>query len=99
MKLTNNQKKYLRSLAHNLKPVVMVGKQGLSEALLLELQSSMEVHELLKIKVRAASREEKQAMIEKIVAFSQAAIVQVIGSVLVIYRPFAENPVIAIPRK
>jgi RNA-binding protein len=99
MKLTNNQKKYLRSLAHDLKPVVMVGQHGLSEAVLAELQSSMEIHELLKIKVRAENREEKQQIVEKIVAFAEADIVQVIGGVLVIYKPFDEDPVITLPRK
>ncbi|MGE4595116.1 MAG: ribosome assembly RNA-binding protein YhbY [Gammaproteobacteria bacterium] len=99
MKLTNNQKRYLRSLAHDLKPVVMVGQHGLSESVLAELQSSMVIHELLKIKVRAENREEKQQIIDKIVAFSAAAIVQVIGGVLVIYKPFDEDPVITLPRK
>ncbi|MCS5591592.1 MAG: ribosome assembly RNA-binding protein YhbY [Gammaproteobacteria bacterium] len=99
MKLTNNQKKYLRSLAHDLKPVVMIGQHGLSDSVLAEIQSSMEIHELLKIKVRAENREEKQQIIEKIVAFSEADIVQVIGGVLVIYKPFDEDPVIALPRK
>jgi RNA-binding protein len=99
MKLTNNQKRYLRSLAHDLKPVVMVGQHGLSDAVLAELQSSMEIHELLKIKVRAENREEKQQIIDKIVASSEAAIVQVIGGVLVIYKPFDEDQVITLPRK
>ncbi len=99
MKLTNNQKKYLRSIAHDLKPVVMIGQHGLSEAVLAELRSTMAIHELLKIKVRAENREEKQQIIDKIVEFSEAAIVQVIGGVLVIYKPFEEDPVIVLPRK
>ena len=99
MKLTNNQKKYLRSIAHDLKPVVMIGQHGLSEAVLAELRSTMAIHELLKIKVRAENRDEKQQIIDKIVEFSEAAIVQVIGGVLVIYKPFEEDPVIVLPRK
>jgi len=99
MKLTNNQKRYLRALAHDLKPVVMVGQHGLSDAVLAELKSSMAIHELIKIKVRAENREEKQQIIDKIVAFSEAAIVQVIGGVLVIYKSFDEDPVISLPRK
>jgi len=59
----------------------------------------MAIHELLKIKVRAENREEKQQIIDKIVEFSEAAIVQVIGGVLVIYKPFEEDPVIVLPRK
>lgn len=98
MKLTNNQKKHLRSLAHDLRPIVMVGQHGLSDAVLAELESTMTKHELLKIKVRASNRDEKQEMVDKILSFSKAALVQVIGGVLVIYRPFDENPSIILPR-
>ena len=98
MKLTNNQKKHLRSLAHDLRPIVMVGQQGLSDAVLAELESTMTKHELLKIKVRANDRDEKQQIVDKILNFSKAALVQVIGGVLIIYRPFDENPSIILPR-
>jgi len=98
MKLTNNQKKYLRKLAHNLRPIVMVGQQGLSDAVLAELESTMTKHELLKIKVRVSDRDEKQEIVDKILNFSKAALVQVIGGVLIIYRPFDENPSIILPR-
>ena len=98
MRLTNNQKKHLRSLAHDLRPIVMVGQQGLSDAVLAELESTMNKHELLKIKVRVSDGEEKQKIVDKILYFSKAALVQVIGGVLVIYRPFDENPSIILPR-
>lgn len=98
-KLTNNQKKFLRSAGHNLKPVVMVGQHGLTESVLTELQSTMAKHELLKIKIRSQDRDEKQQMIEQIIKFSQAHLVQVIGNIVVIYRPFDEEPQIILPRK
>ena len=98
-KLTNNQKKFLRSMGHTLKPVVMVGQHGLTESVLTELQSTMSRHELLKIKIRSQDRDEKQQMIEQIIKFSQAHLVQVIGNVVVIYRPFDEEPQIILPRK
>ena len=98
MKLTNNQKKHLRKLAHNLRPIVMVGQQGLSDAVLDELESTMIKHELLKIKIRVNNREEKQKIVDEIINFSRAALVQIIGGVLLIYRPFDENPSIILPR-
>ena len=98
MKLTNNQKKYLRSLAHDLKPFVMIGQNGLSESVLTEIDSTMLKHELIKIKLRVDNRKEKQQIIEKIIEFSHAELVQVIGGVLVIYRPFEDNPDIILPR-
>jgi RNA-binding protein len=98
MKLTNNQKKYLRSMAHDLKPFVMIGQHGLSESVIAEIDSTMLKHELIKIKLRVEDRDEKQKIIEKILEFSHAQIVQVIGGVLVIYRPFEDNPDIILPR-
>ena len=98
MKLTNNQKKYLRSLAHDLKPFVMIGQNGLSESVLAEIDSTMLKHELIKIKLRVDNRKEKQQILEKITESSHAELVQVIGGVLVIYRPFEDNPDIILPR-
>ena len=99
MKLTDNQKKYLRSMAHDLKPFVMIGQHGLSESVLSELASTLLKHELLKIKLRVSNREEKQNIVDKILVLSKAELVQVIGGVLVIYRPFEDNPDIILPRK
>ena len=99
MKLTNNQKKYLRSMAHDLKPFVMIGQHGLSESVLSELELTLHKHELLKIKLRVTDREEKQKIVDKILLLSKAELVQVIGGVLVIYRPFEDNPDIILPRK
>ena len=98
MILTNNQKKFLRSLAHDLKPFVMIGQNGLSESVLTEIDSTMLKHELIKIKLRVDNRKEKQQILEKIIEFSHAELVQVIGGVLVIYRPFEDNPDIILPR-
>ena len=98
-RLTNNQKKYLRTLAHDLNPVVMIGQHGLSEAVLSELDSTMKKHELLKIKIRVDDRNKKKEIENKIIEFSEAFLVQIIGSVLVIYRPFEVNPMIILPRK
>ena len=98
MKLTNNQKKYLRSLAHDLKPFVMIGQHGLSESVIAEIESTMLKHVLIKIKLRVSDRDEKQGIINKIIKFSEAELVQVIGGIIVIYRPFEDNPDIILPR-
>ena len=99
MKLTNNQKKYLRSMTHDLKPFVMIGQHGLSDSVVNELESTLLKHELLKIKLRVSDRKEKQQIVDKIILLSKAVLVQVIGGVLVIYRPFEDNPNIILPRK
>ena len=98
-KLTNNQKKFLRTLAHALKPVVTVGKHGLTPAVLTEIENSLQCHELLKIKIRFEDKVAKQAMLEQIVQASCATLVQIIGSSLTIYRAFAEDAQIMLPKK
>ena len=85
-------------MAHDLKPFVMIGQHGLSESVIAEIDTTMLKHELIKIKLRVEDRDEKQKIIEKILEFSHAEIVQVIGGVLVIYRPFEDNPDIILPR-
>jgi RNA-binding protein len=99
MKLSNNQKKFLRSMGHTLKPVVMVGQHGLSEAVLLELTHSLQKHELLKLKIRTDDKTQKQQIIEQILTKTGSNLIQVIGNVLVIYLPFEKEPQIILPRK
>ena len=85
-------------MAHDLKPFVMIGQHGLSESVIAEIESTMLKHELIKIKLRVSDREEKQEVINKIIELSKAELVQVIGGVLVIYKPFEDNPDIILPR-
>ncbi len=98
-KLTNNQKKFLRARGHILKPIIMIGQHGLSEAVLAELAVSMTKHELLKIKIRADDKEDRQRMIDDIIRITKAHLIQVIGGVMVIYRAFDEEPQIILPRR
>ncbi len=98
-KLTNNQKKFLRSCGNTLKPVVIIGQHGLSKSVLMELESTMTKHELLKIKIRSESRKDKQKIIDEIINITKAHLIQVIGNVIVIYRVFNKEPQIILPRK
>lgn len=98
-KLSNNQKKFLRALGHMLKPVVMIGQYGLSKPVLAELRSTIDKHELLKIKIRTEDRDDKQKMIDEILNITKAHLIQVIGNMMVIYRVFDKDPKIILPRK
>lgn len=98
MQLTNNQKKFLRTLAHNIHPVIMIGNNGFSESVKNELLITLEKHELLKIKIRL-DKQEKQEAIDSILQLTNAHLVQVIGGVVVIYLPFEEEPQIVLPKK
>ena len=78
-------KKKLKSEAHSLKPVVMIGQSGLTDAVLAELELALDHHELLKVKVRA-ERDERKAISEKICTSTGAELIQSIGQIIVIYR-------------
>ena len=86
MNISESQKKYLRGRGHDLKPLIMVGDAGLSEALLAEYESTLAHHELIKVKVRAADRESRDEMINKLCDDHSASLIQRVGSVALIYR-------------
>jgi RNA-binding protein len=96
--LSNAQKRYLRGLAHDLKPVVMVGAKGVGPTLLAELDQALELHELVKVKVAAGDREEREALIDALLAPSEAALVARIGHVAVLYRRSKDKPLVILPK-
>ena len=87
MDLSESQKKYLRGLGHQLKPLIMVGDAGLSESLLTEYDSTIEHHELIKVRVRVGDRGARDEIIAKLCERASAALVQRIGNVALVYRP------------
>jgi RNA-binding protein len=86
MPLTEQQKKTLRGLGHTLKPVILVGAGGLSPALLEEFERSLEHHELMKVKVSASDREQRDAVIAELCQHSGAQLVQRVGNVGLLFR-------------
>ena len=98
MNLNNKQKQYLKGLAHPLKQVVMLGNNGLTEGVLAEIEQALAHHELIKIKVAAEERETKALIVDAIVRETKACNVQVIGNMLVLYRPSTEDRKIILPR-
>lgn len=94
--LTPAQRQFLKGLAHARQPVVMIGNQGLTAAVLKEIDLALSAHELIKIKAATDDPETRRAWMEEICAATGSAPVQQIGKVLVIYRA-AAKPVIALP--
>ena len=64
MELTERQRRHLRGLAHPLSPVIMVGGDGLTEGVIRETARALHDHELIKVKVRGAARDARDAMLE-----------------------------------
>jgi RNA-binding protein len=91
MPLTTDRKKALRTLGHNLKPVVTVAGKGLTESVLEELNRALEDHELIKVKLMVADRELRHQLIGELCEKSSSELVQEIGKIALIYRA-AEKP-------
>lgn len=79
------QRKELKAKAHSLKPVVMIGHAGLTEAVLAEIELALNSHELIKIKIRA-ELEDRKRIIDEICLNTKADFIQAIGQILVIFR-------------
>jgi RNA-binding protein len=95
--LSERQKRHLRGLAHPLKPVIRLGKTGLTEAVVREMARALHDHELIKVKTPGGDREARDSLIEGLAARTGSALVQRIGNVAVYYRARAELPKILIP--
>ncbi len=83
--MSPEQKKELKTQAHLLKPIIMIGQAGLTEAVLKEIEIALDIHELLKIKVRA-ERDERKEIFQQISIATKSEIIQSIGQIVVVYR-------------
>jgi len=86
MKLNPKQITHLRGLAHKLSPVVMIADKGLTENVSKEIETALNAHELIKIKVAGDDREMRKALYESICKQTKAIGVHHIGKQLVIFR-------------
>lgn len=96
--LNSKQRAFLRSEAHHLKPVVNIGKEGVTQSARQAVLDAFNRRELLKVKVlEYAPLSAKEAGSEIAGLIEGAELVQVIGRNFVLYRPFPENPKIVLP--
>jgi RNA-binding protein len=92
MPLTQSQRRHLKGLAHHLKPVVMIGQHGLTENVFNEIEIALDAHELIKVRVSGADRDDRKAMLETIGSRCGAELVQSIGHIAVFFRRNSEKP-------
>ena len=85
--LTSAERRALKARAHHLAPVVMIGDAGLTPQVLHEIDVNLKSHELIKIRVLGDDRDTRAAIINTVCMELQAAPVQHIGKILVVYRP------------
>lgn len=89
MSLTQEQKKEFKTIGHHLKPVVIIADQGLTEGVLAELERALNDHELIKVQLRLADRDDRAAILAELCQQCSASLVQTIGKMALVYR---KNP-------
>ena len=95
--MTGKQRRALRALAHSLKPLLQLGKHGLSDQFLEQLNTALLQHELIKLKVLENAPNTPQESAKILEAQLELDVIQVIGRTIVLYRPHPEDPQIILP--
>jgi len=96
--LTSKQRAFLKSMAHGLKPVVHIGKEGVSDEALRAIEEVLRTRELIKLKVLDTAPAQAREVADEVEAgVPHASVVQVIGRTIVLYRPDPEEPQIRLP--
>ena len=96
--ITKAQRKYLRSLAHERKPVIWIGQHGLTDNVMDEINTALDHHELIKIKLRVGEREEREKVTRDLYSKTKAETIQKIGNTVTLYRRNDKTPVIRFPK-
>lgn len=96
MSLNSHQRQFLKAQAHSLKPVVLLGNDGLSDSVIKEIDNSIEHHELIKIKLNAGDDRKEQAQIaaDKV----NAQLVSVVGRIAILFRQNKDGSRFILPR-
>lgn len=97
--LTSADRRALRARAHHLRPVVMIGNDGLTASVRREIDVNLKSHELIKIRLTGDARETREALAQAICEATDAAVVQHIGKILVVYREKPPEERKAAPRR
>jgi len=86
MPISADRKKQFRSIGHKLNPIVTIAGKGLSEGVILELNRALDDHELIKVKIGLAERDERKEVVAALTALANVEIIQEIGKVVILYR-------------
>ena len=95
--LTGKQKRYLRSLAHNIDPIFQIGKAGINDNMISQIDETLENRELIKSHILQNNFDDKNDLAQTLSQATNSEVVQVIGSMIIIYRESQENKEISLP--
>lgn len=94
IQLDTAARQFLKSMAHTIKPVTIIGNKGLTDAVIREVAVHLDAHELIKVRVQNDEREEREAVFEQLCDALDAAPVQHIGKLLVLWRPSDKQKIV-----
>src|SRR5690625_2040973 len=95
--LTGKQKRFLRAESHHEKPIIQVGKSGITDNMLIQIKDALEKRELVKVKLLQNSLEDKHEVAKTIADRAEAHIVQIIGNNIVFYKESLDHKQIVLP--
>ena len=98
MSLTGKQRRFLRAEAHGLEPVVMVGKEGLSETVVTAIRQALVTHELIKVRVLESAPMERKQLAEELPGLVNAQLAGLVGRVLILYKRHPKLPKVPLPQ-
>ena len=95
--LSGKQRRHLRALAHDLRPIVQVGKGGIDDGLIAAIDQALTDHELIKVKVGESADLDRHDAAEAIATKTSSHVAQVLGNTVILYRAHPEHPTIVLP--
>lgn len=97
MALSGKQRRYLRGLAHHLTPVVLIGRPGITDAVVRQVDTALNDHELIKVKVGTECPADRGRTAGTLAEKTASEVAGVIGRILILYRPRNDDPHIRLP--
>ncbi|MCI9000824.1 MAG: ribosome assembly RNA-binding protein YhbY [Clostridia bacterium] len=95
--MTSKQRAYLRGLANPLTAILQVGKNGLNDNLIKQVEDALEARELIKLSVLETAPEDNRTIAETLASSTNSVLVQVVGNKITLYRAKKKNPKIQLP--
>ena len=95
--MNTKQRAYLRSLAQKITPIFQIGKNGVTDSLIDDLNNALEARELIKITILNTVPDDKNAIAREIEEKTSSQIVQIVGNKLTLYKQHKEKPKIELP--
>ena len=98
MPLSGKQRRYLRGLGHNLEPIVQIGKLGLTDAVTSAVDTALEEHELIKVRIGTECPDDRHDVAERLAPAVKSEVAQVLGRTLLLWRKRPKDSKIQLPK-